>query len=136
MCLSTIIKNRKVSTKGYFYAIVRKGKFHTTTIYSQAFLRVGPIYLANKWYDARNTIAKQLVNKRNQISTFDMRYKYCPYFHLFVNIEDAKKLMRSYSLSLSCDTTIVKCKIRTIVACGKQSNVFVVVARYRKIIDN
>jgi len=139
MCLDTLIKNRrilKISTRGYFYVWVRK-------YWNEQFglLRGGvQVYQIERWYDAKKYVDKHckgIVDGRNRIYTKDMRYRYCPYFHVFMTVEDAARYrmaMEQNSVWISSiPIVLVSCKIDTVVAVGLQKNIFVVVTRFRKI---
>lgn len=141
MCLSALLKNRKVSTDGYFYAAVLQNIENGVQKEGQyiSLFKGDKIYEVGKWYDAAEVYNGKIFTSEGQeqlLNGFALRKDDCyfPYFHLFTNLEDAQEYGENY-LSCLFKVYIAKCKIKEIVAVGLQGNATCVVARYRKIIE-
>jgi len=137
MCLSMILRNhKKPSTKNVYYCIGRNVNLCMYDRYVSndnkflaSFIFRSLIHI-NEWQDARNLYNYYVSDNYNK--------KYLPYFHVFVNKEDALKYLNikrsdgCFSISNPRELVLMSCKVKSITNVGLQNSVFCVVARYKK----
>jgi len=125
-----ILRNRKKpSTKNVYYCIGRNTNLfpHCGKVLVSFVFR--SLIHINEWQDARNLY--------NYYVSDDYNKKYLPYFHVFVNKEDALKYLNikrsgSFFISNPWELVLMSCKVKGITNVGLQDGVFCVVARHKK----
>ena len=131
MCLSMILRNhKKPSTKNVYYCISRNTNFFPSSGKVLVSFIFRSLIHINEWQDARNLYNYYVSDNYNK--------KYLPYFHVFVNKEDALQYLNikrsdgCFSISNPRELVLMSCKVKGITNVGLQNGVFCVVARHKK----